>query len=55
MKISELNEGLMPAIRRLMSGDPQFKAWYKLYQQDPKIAQSKFPSKHEEFKQKYIG
>jgi hypothetical protein len=43
------NESLKDLFRSAFSGDPQFKAWYKMYKQDPNKAAKTFGSKHKEF------
>ena len=47
--IEVLDEGIPKWFRVAFSGDPQFKAWYQMYKNDPEEAKRKFRSKHKEF------
>lgn len=52
----DLTEGISHLFKRATSADPQFKAWYKVYQENPQKAERMVgKAKHAEYVEKYVG
>ena len=44
-----VDESIIDWVKTALNSDPQFKAWYRMYKEDPEKAKKYFRSKHKEF------